>query len=63
MVNVMVCPQLSTHSKLVFESPGRWTEKRPKPNQVGLFAARLSVGVAEGLGKWQLQSAPDLENS
>ena len=48
---------------LVFESPVVWTKKRPKPNQVGLFATGLSVAVAEGLGKWQLQSVPDPENS
>ena len=48
---------------LVFESPVVWTKKRPKPNQVGPFATRLSVAVAEDLGKWQLQSVPDPKNS
>ena len=43
-----------THLGLVFESPVVWTKKRPKLNQVGPFATRLSVAVAEGLGKWQL---------
>ena len=49
--------------KVVFESPVVWTEKRPQLNQVGPFATGLSVAVAEGLGKWQLQSATDPENS
>ena len=47
----------------MFESPVVWTKKKPKPNWVGLFATGLSVAVAEALGKWWLQSAPDLENS
>ena len=47
----------------MFESPVVWTKKRLQLNQVGPFATGLSVAVAEGLGKWQLQSAPDLENS
>ena len=49
--------------QVVFESPVVWTEKKLKLNQVGPFATRLSVAVAEGLGKWWLQSAPELENS